>query len=538
MSSMVTYAMATAIVNTLTSISLGLYIIARNPKPLTNRTFGMFTLCVGAYSLSYVIWLLAKEEQQGLFWIRMVMMGCIPIPTLFLHFVACLLDKAPEKTRAIVVAYSFTAATLLANTTSLVIQNVQQKLAFPFWGNPGPLFHIYTVQFTICAFLAHYWMHRELKTATGNQREQIKYVFVGTLPAFLGGSTNFFLWYDIPIPPVGNIAISFYVAMVAYAILRNQLMDIRIVIKKSLVYSVLVTLLTVGYFGLVYAVERSFQSSMGYSSRWLSLSAFALMALVFQPLKIGIQRLVDWIIFRVPQEELVKRMERLEEQALQAEKFKAVSTLAAGMAHEIKNPLTALLTFTEFIPERHKDPEFIKKLHEIFSSETRRIQGIVQELLEFSKPKPPHPRPVEIGRLIESTLDLLAGDLIKRGIKYSVSCGHDGVQAQADPDQMRQVFMNLIQNAADAMPEGGSLEFHTRIVEGCLEIRVTDTGHGIPKHLLAKIFDPFVTTKPAGTGLGLAVVYSILQQHHGTIRAENRPDGGAVFTLRLPVAEP
>ena len=113
-----------------------------------------------------------------------------------------------------------------------------------------------------------------------------------------------------------------------------------------------------------------------------------------------------------------------------------------------------------------------------------------------------------------------------------------------DPDQLRQVLINLIQNAADAMPNGGKLNISTQPVNGHLELTVSDTGEGIPKKLLPKIFDPFVTTKENGNGLGLAMVYSILRANHGTIRAENRrsTDGsvadrpcGAAFTVSLPL---
>jgi len=225
----------------------------------------------------------------------------------------------------------------------------------------------------------------------------------------------------------------------------------------------------------------------------------------------------------------------LEEQALQAEKLKEISTLAAGMAHEIKNPLTAIKTFAEFIPEKQNDPTFLRKLHEVLTSETQRIQGVVQELLDFAKPKSPHLRPMDIGPLINSTTDFLSGDLLKHRIQWTVSCQHNGTTIQADPDQLRQVLINLIQNAADAMPNGGTLTLAIQANDDYLELTVTDTGEGIPKELLPKIFDPFVTTKPNGTGLGLAMVQTIVRAHHGSISASSTSTHGTTFTLRFPL---
>ena len=237
----------------------------------------------------------------------------------------------------------------------------------------------------------------------------------------------------------------------------------------------------------------------------------------------------------MPQEELAKKMERLAEQSLQTEKFKAVSTLAAGMAHEIKNPLTAIQTFAEFIPEKHGDPAFAQKLHEILIFESKRIQRIVQDVLDFAKPKTPQLQSVNFGPLVESTFNLLSGELLKRHIKWTIDCQHDGANLHADPDQLRQVLINLIQNAADAMPDGGELKIATQTINNRLELTVSDTGHGIQPELLPKIFDPFVTTKENGNGLGLAVVYSIIQSHHGSVRADSQPGRGTTFTVSLPL---
>jgi signal transduction histidine kinase len=325
--------------------------------------------------------------------------------------------------------------------------------------------------------------------------------------------------------------------LLTYAIVQHRFLDIRVVIRRSLVYSVLVTVLTVGYFGLVSMVERVFQTTLGYRSVWGSLGAFSVMALVFQPLKVWIQRWVDWLFFRVPQEALVKRMERLEEQALEAEKLKDVVTLAAGMAHEVKNPLAAIQTFAEFIPERHQDAGFAKRLHEVLLTEMKRILGLVQEVLDFAKPKPPRWEAVELGGLVSSTVNFLSSEILKRRIQWSVGGRHDGAVVRADPDQLRQVLINLIQNAAEAMPEGGTLTVTTERVEGAVEVAVTDTGKGIPGEFLRRIFDPFVTTKSHGTGLGLAMVQRIVQAHGGTIRVSSPPGQGTTFKVTLPVHE-
>lgn len=529
------YCLVTQLINAVTSFSLASYVLAKNPRPILNRTFGASAGSVGLWSSFYILWLTSQEASQALFWNRMLLAGCVPIPSFFLHFVISLTGISPEKRRVLWFSYALSALTFLSIPTSLLITGVTPKMGFRFWANPGPMFFVYMIHYLACFFYTYHLMYQALRTAMGNRRNQIKYVFLGTSIALLGGSTNFPLWYNIPIPPIGNVLVAVYVAMAAYAILQHHLMDINVVVRKSLVYSLLITLLTAGYFGLVYGVERALQFTLGYRTIWVSLGAFALMALAFQPLKGGIQKIVDWLIFRVPQEELARRMERLEQQALQTEKFKAVSTLAAGMAHEIKNPLTAIQTFAEYLPEKHKDAEFVAQCHQVLIQETKRIREIVQDVLDFAKPRAPQTKLIDLASLIHSTVDLLSGELLKQNIRWTVDCHHNGAALHADSDQLRQVLINLIQNAADAMPSGGQLKISTQDVNSHLELTVSDTGCGIPPALLPKIFDPFVTTKPDGNGLGLAMVYSILQAHRGTIRADSQPHHGTTFTVSLPL---
>jgi len=526
------------IVNALTSFSLGLFVYLKGRKPL-HRYWFLMSICVAGWASFFAIERIVANPELCLRLSRIEHGFSVFIAVFYLHSVMHLVSQQLSRRQIIYLRFSYAATVglFLLIPTALFLKGEDPKDVFGgrLYDTAGPLYFLFPLLYTILVTYASVTLLRARKTATGTRRAQLNLLLFGTALGFLLGGTCFPLVFNVPIPPLGYHLVWLYNIFISYAIFRHQLWDIHVVIRRSLVYSILVTLLTAGYFGLVYGIERIFQTTFGYQSIWVSLSAFALMTLLFQPLKIWIQRLVDWVIFRVPQEELVKRMERLEQEALQAEKFKAISTLAAGMAHEIKNPLTAIKTFAEFIPERQQDTKFLKKLHEVLISEVGRIQGIVQEVLQFAKPKPPQLKPVELGRLISSTVDLLSAELVKHRVRWTVDCRHNGATVQADPDQIRQVLINLIQNAADAMSEGGTLTIATHANNGHVELKVSDTGEGIPKELLPKIFDPFVTTKENGNGLGLAMVHSIIQAHHGTIRAESTLGHGATFTLRLPV---
>lgn len=408
---------------------LAVFVLWKNPRHSAGRMWAVMCLLVAGWAGWNTVSLLSSTPEDSIKYLRISDAFALFIPVTFLHFAMRFAGRMHP--RALKTAYLVTA--LLATTvgTPWFIQAGQKK--FGIWFEQGgPAFVAFATLFVLLPAYGLKLLWQEARESEGTWKAQLLCLVAACGLGFGGG----FMWFlpalGINIPPLGAHVIALYCVIIMYAIVRYRFLDIQVVIRRSLVYSLLVTLLTVGYFGLVYGLERILKTTLGYSSAWVSLAAFALMALTFQPLKTVIQRIVDQLIFQAPQEEIAKRMERLEEQALQTEKFKAVSTLAAGMAHEIKNPLTAIQTFAGFIPEKHKDPEFAKKLQEVLTAEAKRIQELVQDLLTFAKPKTPQLKPVDLAPLIASTLTLLSSDLSKQRVQWVVDCQHNGAPIHAD----------------------------------------------------------------------------------------------------------
>lgn len=521
-----------SVVTCLLAYSLGFLVYRKDPSRPAYRMWFLMSLSISGWAFWLAASFLTTDKTVALWTVRIGDLCSLFIPITYLHFAMHYVGRLQKQ----ILKAGYLISILLAATAGspFFISDVSYK--FGIWYEvSGPGMAVSLLLYVLCPSYGILLFAKTLPRTTGIKRSQLKSIMAASIVGFSGGLMWFLPGFHIDIPPIGGLFVSLYCIILFYAILKYQWMDVQLVIRRSLIYSILVTLLTAGYFGLIYGLEALFRTTLGYQSLWLSLTALALMTLAFQPLKVGIQRLVDLAIFRTPQEALAKRVERLEEQARLAEKFKAASTLAAGMAHEIKNPLTSLKTFAEFLPERYRDPIFIRQCSQIFHQETNRIQKLVQDVLDFAKPRPPQPKPIDPTSLIESTVNFLSGELIGRGIKWETTYRHNGHLIQADPDQLRQVLINLIQNAADAMPAGGQLRITTQPANGHLELAVSDTGGGIPKELLPKIFDPFVTTKEGGNGLGLAMVYSILRANRGSIRAQNNPEHGTTFTVQLPV---
>ncbi|MBI3321506.1 MAG: GAF domain-containing protein [Candidatus Omnitrophica bacterium] len=217
------------------------------------------------------------------------------------------------------------------------------------------------------------------------------------------------------------------------------------------------------------------------------------------------------------------------------EQQKAVATLAAGLAHEIKNPLAAIKTFTECLDTRYADSAFRAKFQKIVGGEVERINLIVQQLLEFAKPMPPKLMPLEIPRLVDETLEFLTSELLNRHVEV-IRRYERRPLVLGDPKQLKQVFLNLFLNSLQAMNGQGRLEIRSAIQGAELAVTITDSGPGIAPKDLPHIFEPFFTTKPTGTGLGLAVVHGIITEHGGRIAVASQPGQGTSVTLSLPIA--
>ncbi len=229
---------------------------------------------------------------------------------------------------------------------------------------------------------------------------------------------------------------------------------------------------------------------------------------------------------------------RLEEQLQQSDKLSSIGLLAAGVAHEVNTPLTGISSYSQMlmqqIPETDPRHRLLEKIHR----QTSRASSIVNNLLNFSRVSDSRMTEVSLNRVLDDTIQLLEAQL--RNTQIEVARSYDELlpPALGNAPRLQQVFMNLILNARDAMPEGGRLEIITTAGAATASITFRDSGVGIAPEHLARIYDPFFTTKQIGqgTGLGLAVSYGIVQDHSGSIHVDSRPGEGTSFRLTLPLA--
>jgi signal transduction histidine kinase len=222
----------------------------------------------------------------------------------------------------------------------------------------------------------------------------------------------------------------------------------------------------------------------------------------------------------------------------QSDKLSSIGLLAAGVAHEVNTPLAGISSYSQMLMQQIPDTDPRHKLLEKIHRQTSRASSIVNNLLNFSRVTEARYSPVDLNRVIDDTIQLLEAQLRNTEIEVSRSYADGLPPAFGDGPKLQQVLMNLILNARDAMPHGGRLEISTEADEDSAVIEVRDTGLGIAPEHLAKIYDPFFTTKQIGkgTGLGLAVSYGIIRDHGGHIDVESKLGEGTRFQITLPLA--
>jgi two-component system nitrogen regulation sensor histidine kinase GlnL len=694
------YCIVTAAINALASIVLGLAVYVKEKKEGRNYGFPWFAATVAAWSAFYLGWQLAPDDATALAWCRFFTAAAILPPITYFHFVTRVLRlRWPRMVWA-----GYAAALLFAalSPSSWLVAGVTPRAGFPFWPVPGLLYPLYLLVFFAYVVAAVALLYRGLQTSEGLRRNQLRFVLLGTAVGFCGGSTNFFLWYNIPIPPIGNGLVAFYVLCVGYAIIRFRLMEVNVLIARISVYAVMVLLLALFAPGLVWTLAHlplaagTYGALMPVVFASVIATAFLFMfapalrrridgfveqrvlgdrlanrellrslaaqissaeddAMLYNEVVAGVSDALDVVdvaiytrtefetdytrravsphsirsaetfpdaslLIRTLQEShrsvlldeveygaagtksdyffelrrkqgielavpvvgdtffygfitlgprrshalfndtdvtlleaiglqigLSLRARQLERRASQTEKLISLGTLAAGLAHELRNPLTSIQTFSALMQERAGDADFQIEFGDVVRRDVNRIASIVENVAAFAESNKVEMTAVHLSDVLRTVSEIARPESQRTGAKIMMP-ERTVPPVRGNHSQLLQVFLNLVQNAQQAMegrPDAAiTLGFEARLAEGpapMICVTVADNGPGIDPALLPHIFEPFTTTKATGErrgkhgmGLGLAIVKRIVQHHHGEINVTSQPGRGTTFRVYLP----
>ena len=252
----------------------------------------------------------------------------------------------------------------------------------------------------------------------------------------------------------------------------------------------------------------------------------------------GLHAHMKGVVYEI--EQVVEKLQQREHEVLRAEQLAAVGHLAAGVAHELRNPLTSIKMLVQTNREEAEARGVPADDLALIEQEVRRMERCLQTFLDFARPPRLERRPLDLGEVVKRTLTLIGGRARKQHVELRCTSLDVPVVVEADAEHLHQLLVNLALNALDVMPRGGTLGIDLRLDSASpdkeqVEVCVSDTGPGIAPEILPQLFQPFVSSKETGLGLGLVISRRIAESHGGSLHAADRPGGGACFTLRLPV---
>jgi signal transduction histidine kinase len=250
----------------------------------------------------------------------------------------------------------------------------------------------------------------------------------------------------------------------------------------------------------------------------------------------GLHQQVQTVATRIRQ--VMEELEQARSHVMRAERLAAVGELAAGVAHELRNPLTSVKLLIQTAAQRHPGTALAGRQLQVVQQEIARMESTIQGLLDFARPPELHRVAHDLRTTVQRALNLVEGRAKQQNVAISEKVPSRPVVVSGDPEQLHQIFVNLLLNGIEAMPQGGPLIVDVEAEEPgrICRVSVSDSGDGIPQQILDRIFEPFATSKEHGTGLGLAISHRIAKEHGGVLLAANRTEGGAVFTLELPLS--
>lgn len=506
-----------ALVNVMTSSILGTLVLLADTRSKLHRTFFFFAAAVTLWSISYFWWQLATDAPSALFWVHMLMAGSIFIPVFYFHFTTHFLNRSKEMRHVIIIGYIQAAIFSVINWTPLFVIGVTPKLGFPFWPDAGPIFLPFLLVWGFYAMYPVYLLLVRLRVAENTERSRIRLILLGTAIGYIGGETNHFLWYNIPVLPYGTITASIYLAFVAVSIMRYRFLNMKMIATELLTFALWFFI----FMRMIFSTTAQDQ--------------------LLEAALLGVTLVIGVLLIRSVDKEVEQR-EEIQELSNQKSEFMSFAS------HEIRNPITAMRGYASLIVDgtAGQAPESVKNVARKVLVEGNDVLELISQFLNKSK--------LELGQLsyAHDTYDLGAvvaqvvdghvphaqerGLSIKKRIDLSQHLAVIG-----DEGKTKEVVGNLIDNALKYTKRGGITVSVEKIGKN-IRAEVVDTGVGIPAHTIEHLFKKFSRADAQkmnllGTGLGLYLGKTFIEAQGGKIWAESDGEGrGSRFIIEFPAA--
>jgi signal transduction histidine kinase len=524
-----------AFLNGIAALIFGFAGFIKNPKAVINKIFFLMNLSVVLWSFSYLFWISSNSLDYILFWVKSLSIAATFIPIFFLHWIIDLLKIKKGKKIILGIGYALTLIFTILHFSPFLIKKGGPILIFSYWPKGEALYLLYVlILYILVPGFGVFLLLKKYKAADAILKAQIKFVSLGSIIAFAGGITNFFLWFGIKIFPLGNFLVWIYVALFSYAMLRYHLMNIKVIITEFMT----------GLVWLVLLIQLFL--SEGLNQILINLSVLTVLIILGIIL---IKSVLKEVQTREEIEKLAEKLEAANERLKRLDEEK--SEFLSIASHQLRTPMTIIKGYVSMIMEGSFG-KFSQKLKNVLTKvyiSNERLIKLINDLLDISR--------IERGKMeynfkIQS-LEKLALDVIrelksaanKKNIQLIwISPEKALPKAAFDEDYIRQVIVNLIDNAIKYTLKGKiEVGVKKQLKTGKLKVVlfVKDTGAGISKEMIPHLFQRYSRGEKAyskfaeGMGLGLYVAKKIIDDHGGKIWAESEGKGkGSVFYVELP----
>jgi signal transduction histidine kinase len=581
--------LALLLVSLFTLVLLGFYVFVAAPRSRTHQTFAAFIACLALWTVNdIVMWGFGGGPQAARWWAGTSFALSLLLQLAFVVFAWVFPENNPVPWRRAAVMFAPGAVLVPAALAGMMWRRIDFAPGGDFSIRLSPLayaFGLYIYGLFAYGFALLYGKWRSYRgTLRGKQLGAILWALIITATLKTVANIALPLAGVYTLLPVGSVFVLFGAIIYAYAITNFKLFSIQSALDQfrlfPIAYKVAFSIGAVAVLSFallqVPVVWWSFtEQTTDAWRRYLVFSVVAallpnllLVALVIRVISRPLRRLTEAAVevaggrygaqvdlksndevgllassFNEMSRKMAEDIERLRamsEKLIRTEKLAAAGTLAAGVAHEVNNPLASISSLVQILqsrPLREENEAETREMLRLVNTQIARITRVLRDMTDFARQRPPARTPLDLAHVAEAGLRLASFDKAFKRLRVSTDFDPRAPRVQADQDQLQQVFFNLLLNARDAMPDGGELIVRTLYDEAAGEvvIEVADTGTGVAPEHLSQIFDPFFTTKSGGAGLGLAVCYGIVTAHGGRIEAAPNPGGGTIMRMALPV---
>jgi signal transduction histidine kinase len=517
----------------ITALLFGLVVYTKNHRALANKAFGLFALSVIGWSFFYYIWQISSASSQALLYTRILMAFAIFIPANYFFIAIAFLGQYKERRWELFTAYFLSTVFLILDATPWMVASVEKTKYHNLWPMAGPAFGLFLVVWFIIVLYPTILLYRA-RSATNDKekRRQIATIMIGIFLAFLGGSTNYFQWFRIDIPPVGNFVGPIWVVLIGYAIIKHNLMNIKLIVTEAALYLINGILLTeiflsTGTFEFVYRI--------------------ILLSITVYISYIAITSAQNEIRQKEKNAQLASRLEEANKNLKELDKTK--DDFLSMASHELNTPIAAIEGYLSMILVEGlggKIPDKARKyLDSVFQS-SQRLAHLVKDLLNVSR--------IESDRIHIIYEECQITDLINQAVMEigsKVQEKHHTLtfkQAKAkmpttwlDKTRITEVLINIIGNSVKYTPANGIIDIKVVHDDDKLVISVADNGKGIPNDRNAAVFEKFTQVdvlkdEVKGTGLGMYISKRFIELHKGKIWFHSDgADKGTTFFFSLPI---